>query len=236
MQPYFFPYLGHFALIAHTDRWVVFDASQYTPRSWMNRNRILHPAVGWTYVSAPLAHSSISLRIWQARIKAPHEIRRSLLGKLSHYRRRAPYYAQAVALVEESFERLGNDDTLVGLNVCGLSSACAYLRLPFNYQVCSELDLDLQSIEGPGGWAPRIAHQLGATFYLNPASGRNLFNPEDFRRQGIGLGFLEFTGFTYDTRPYAFEPGLSVLDAVMWTPPERIRQALFDGAKIAEVL
>lgn len=235
MQPYFFPYLGHFALIAHTDRWVVFDASQYTPRSWMNRNRILHPQSGWTYVNAPLAHSSTSMRTWQARIEAPHEVRRSLLGKLSHYRRRAPYYAQAVALVEESFERLGSGDSLVELDVCGLSSACAYLGLPFNYQVCSRLNLDLQSIEGPGGWAPKIAHQLGAKFYLNPASGRDLFDPEDFRRHGISLGFLEFTGFTYYTSSYGFEPGLSVLDAVMWNPPGRIRQALFDGAKITEV-
>ena len=43
MQPYFFPYLGHFALIAHTDAWVVFDITQYTPKTWMNRNRVLHP-------------------------------------------------------------------------------------------------------------------------------------------------------------------------------------------------
>jgi hypothetical protein len=30
MQPYFFPYLGHFALIAAVDEWVVFDVTQYT--------------------------------------------------------------------------------------------------------------------------------------------------------------------------------------------------------------
>lgn len=31
MQPYFFPYLGHFSLIASVDRWYVFDITQYTP-------------------------------------------------------------------------------------------------------------------------------------------------------------------------------------------------------------
>lgn len=232
MQPYFFPYVGHFALIAHTDRWIVFDASQYTPRSWMNRNRILHPQSGWTYVNAPLAHSSITLRIWQARVGAPREVRRSLLGKLSHYRRRAPYYERAIALVEESFERLGSDDSLVALDVCGLSSVCDYLGLDFNCQVCTRLGLDLQDVDGPGGWAPEIARQLGAQSYLNPANGRELFNPEDFRRHGINLEFLEFSGFTYDAGAYVFEPGLSVLDAVMWNSPERIRQAIFDGTRI----
>ncbi len=63
MQPYFFPYLGHFALIAHTDAWVVFDISQYTPKTWMNRNRVLHPTDGWTYVTAPLSNSSIHIKI-----------------------------------------------------------------------------------------------------------------------------------------------------------------------------
>jgi hypothetical protein len=233
MQPYFFPYLGHFALIAHIDRWVVFDTSQYTPRSWMNRNRVLHPQSGWTYINAPLARSSVSLRTWQAEVDAPQDVRRSLLGKLSHYRRHAPYYRQTIALVEESFERLGGDDSLVRMNACGLAAVCAYLDLPFDYQICSHLELDLENVEGPGGWAPEIARKLGATSYLNPESGRALFNPEDFQRQGIDLRFLEFAGLSYSTGPYAFEPGLSVLDAVMWNTPDCIRQSLFTGTKIS---
>lgn len=47
MQPYFFPYLGRFSLIAECDEWIVFDTSQYTKRNWINRNRVLHPAAGW---------------------------------------------------------------------------------------------------------------------------------------------------------------------------------------------
>jgi len=50
MQPYFFPYLGHFSLISSVDKWIVFDVTQYTPKTWMNRNRILHPKTGWQYV------------------------------------------------------------------------------------------------------------------------------------------------------------------------------------------
>jgi hypothetical protein len=38
MQPYFFPYLGHFALIANVDSWVVFDVTQSTPNSWISCN------------------------------------------------------------------------------------------------------------------------------------------------------------------------------------------------------
>ena len=46
MHPFFFPYLGHFALIAAVDQWIVFDVTQYTPKTWMNRNPILQPDTG----------------------------------------------------------------------------------------------------------------------------------------------------------------------------------------------
>ncbi|MBK7111860.1 MAG: WbqC family protein [Flavobacteriales bacterium] len=60
MQPYFFPYLGYFGLIANTDRWIVFDPVQYIRKGWVNRNRVLKPGGGWKYVSIPVAkHSRI---------------------------------------------------------------------------------------------------------------------------------------------------------------------------------
>ncbi len=41
MQPYFFPYLGYFSLIKHTDLFVLFDTVQYIHHGWIERNRIL---------------------------------------------------------------------------------------------------------------------------------------------------------------------------------------------------
>lgn len=231
MQPYFFPYLAHFALIAKSDRWIVFDVTQYTPRSWMSRNRILHPQTGWTYVGVPLLQSSISLRIHEARLSDPASACRSVLGKLSHYRRRAPYYEAVRKLVEESFAGAAGD-SLVALNVSALVNTCKYLGIPFDYRICSDLELDLHGVVGPGAWAPEICRQLGASSYLNPVAGKDLFEPGDFLRHGIEPGFVEFSGFTYDTGPYVFEPGLSILDVMMWNSPERIRQVLHDNTRI----
>lgn len=233
MQPYFFPYLGHFALIAHTERWVVFDVSQYTPKSWMSRNRVLHPQAGWNYINVPLANSSIAITTREARVQDMSKTRASVLGKLTHYRRKAPFYEQVVQLVNRTFDAVAGD-SLVELNVQGLAAVCAYLELPFDYAVCSELDLDLQHIDGPGGWAPAISRQLGASFYLNPPGGRDLFDPQDFARHGIRLGFLQFDEFRYDTGPYVFEPGLSVLDVLMWNSPQRVREVLTSHSHILD--
>jgi hypothetical protein len=222
MQPYFFPYLGHFSLIAAADEWIVFDISQYTPRSWMNRNRILHPAGGWKWITVPLANSSIHIRTEQAEILNPEAALRSILGHLTIYRR-APYYAPVRELVIECF---GQDRDLTSLNVRGLAAVCRYVGLPFRHRVCSALSLDLPHQLGPGDWAPEICTRLGATSYVNPLGGRDLFDPSSFATRGVTLSFLEATPFTYSTPGFTFEPNLSILDALMWSPPEIVLAAI----------
>src|ERR1700728_2689558 len=110
MQPYFFPYLGHFALIANVDAWIVFDITQYTPKTWISRNRVLHPSSGANWVSVPLRNSSISIKIGEARVLDLAAAAKSTLGKLSHYRRKAPYARQVEEIVESTFatEGIGN--------------------------------------------------------------------------------------------------------------------------------
>lgn len=233
MQPYFFPYPGHFALIARVDRWLVFDITQYTPKTWMNRNRILHPQGGWSYITAALANSSISIRTCAAQLLDPDATCRIVLGKLSHYRRTAPYYRQVTNLVTRAFDER-SDDRLVSLNVAGLCKICDYLKLPFDFQVCSELEIGLPDNLGAGLWAPTLCSRLGAVEYLNPIGGRHLFNRADFEGLGVQLKLLDFKGLRYPTGPYVFEPQLSILDALMWQSPDQIRCALHTHARMID--
>ena len=229
MQPYFFPYLGHFALIAACDRWVVFDVTQYTPRSWISRNRVLHPQQGWNYISVPLANSSISIRITDARIADFAATRASVLGKLTHYCKQAPHYAQVVALVEDVFAEPQTD--LVELNIRSLARVCAYLDIPWSPVCASRLELDLPPIEHAGQWAPQIGQALGAQTYINPVAGAAIFRREDFEAAGVELEFLDFQAPVYTTGRYAFEPNLSILDVLMWNEPAKVRAMLAQHTK-----
>jgi hypothetical protein len=225
MQPYFFPYLGHFALIAHSDEWVVFDITQYKPKSWMNRNRVLHPSGGWMYITVPVAHASQSVLTRDVSVRDLQRAEATILGKLSHYARRAPFFAEVGELVRAAFcEATGS--SLVQLNVAGLRRVCDYLGLEFKFSICSELKLELAGINGPGDWAPAIAEALGADAYINPGGGRHLFEPGAFRRRQIELSFLDMPAFVYDTGPFAFEPDLSIVDVLMWNSPGTVRDAL----------
>lgn len=228
MQPYFFPYAGHFALISSVDRWIVFDISQYTPKTWMNRNRILHPSRGWQYITVSLSNSSQSIKTFEARVLDLETTKISTAGKISHYKKYAPYFIEVNNLVNNAFKGI-KSGSLVNLNIKTLKLVCEYLHIPFAYTKASELGLDYPSDLGPGDWAPYICKMIGAKEYVNPVSGKELFTPSAFHKNGITLLFAEFNSFIYNTDPFCSEPDLSVIDAMMWNSPATIQNALRDN-------
>ena len=234
MQPYFFPYLGHFALIDAVDKWVVFDVTQYTPKSWMNRNRILHPTSGWNYVTLPLEKSSISLSTCDVYVRDTDKVKTSILGKISHYKKQAPFYWQVVEIINRTFENV-TSSKLVDINVSSLKETCDYLGLRFDGDICSELGLSFPQNMGPGDWAPFISEQLKAKVYINPSNGIPLFNTHDFTKRHIELHAISFSTFEYDTGSMEFEKNLSILDVMMWNSPSIIRQKIKDLSLITRI-
>jgi len=236
MQPYFFPYIGYFELIASTERWLVFDTAQFSLQSWMYRNRILHPKEGWQYISLSLHKPSPRRSVGETSLKDPAESGAKLLRQLEHYRRKAPYYRQVCTLVEETFAET-KTKCLVELNIRSLVFSCGYIGVPFPHEKLSELNLLLPPVTYPGQWPLEIATLLGAARYINASGGRSLFRPEDFRDRSIGLSFMPETDFRYECAPYVFQPHLSILDVLMWNSPQSVREHLFRVArKVKEAL
>ena len=54
MQPYFFPYMGYFELMASVDLFVFLDDVQYIRRGWVNRNRIRLNKNDRQYLTLPI--------------------------------------------------------------------------------------------------------------------------------------------------------------------------------------
>lgn len=230
MQPYFFPYLGHYALIAATDRWVVFDVVQYNPRSWMNRNRVLHPRTGWQYVGLPVNHAPRGTPIHRITLLDKEAALSRILGQLDHYRRAAPFHARVVDLVRAVFAAV-QTSRLADVTVASLTETCRYLEIDMDWILGSELDISPEAIEHPGDWALDISRRLGASQYVNPPGGRDIFRPEDWRAAGIGLGFLATPSFRYDCGRFEFVENLSILDVLMWNDAATVRAAVA-GAEI----
>lgn len=226
MQPYFFPYAGHFDLINRTDRWVVFDVVQYRPKSWMNRNRILHPVTGWQYVTVPVRAHARTAPISAIEVADLPRARDRILAQLAHYRnRRAPYYDQTLELVRRCFDAC-TTGRLCELNVASLRVVCDYLDIRFAPLVLSQAGLALPPIEKPGSWALEIATLLGADEYVNPAAGMHLFDRSEFARRGITLTAVEPVPLRYAGRTAPEDDPLSILDVLMWNGRAEIKEYL----------
>lgn len=220
MQPYFLPYPGYFDLIDRADQWIVFDTVQYIRRGWMNRNRVLHPTEGWQYVVMPLRKHTHGTRICDVQITNDVSWKSRLLGQLQHYRKRAPFFAETMSFLESALNQ--PTQSLVALNTHLLSAACERLGIEFNYQILTEANLELGPVEGPGDWALRLGEALGASEYLNPPGGADLFDPTRFQEAGMRLTVQDFHPLEYETRGYEFVANLSIVDAFMWMPPHEI--------------
>lgn len=235
MQPYFFPYWAHFSLILHTDRWLIFDDCQYTPKSWMNRNRILHPKEGWQYITAALSNSSRNIVTSEAILFDSEGSKVKIINQLGHYKKSAPYFTEAIALVEKAFELVDSSNSLVSLCHGSLKVTCDYLNISMVAKRSSQLDLRYPKGMSGGKWAPFICHEIRATEYLNPESGAHLFDIKDFQDLSIGFQTLAVNQFQYKQGNYLFTPNLSILDAAMWLPPEVIRSVVETNVRIIRI-
>jgi hypothetical protein len=224
MQPYFFPYFGYFDHIFRCDVWVVFDITSYRTKSWMSRNRILHPQHEWFYINCPV-HGSSNRLASEIRITDINVAQEKILGQLSHYKNHAPYYFQVTDLVRKVFSGV-NSDSLVEINVQALNVVCDYLNIPFSPIIASKAEFPLPEIMHAGQWALEICSIIGVDTYLNPPGGKDLFRPEEFAERNIRLGFIRVPSFSYNCAPYSFEPHLSILDVLMWNPADAVRAAM----------
>lgn len=226
MQPYFFPYIGYFELIAQTNQWVVFDVAQYSRKSWMSRNRILHPQKKWNYIKINVMGAPRGTEIAKMKVLNMEDGRSKILGQLAHYQKHAPFFKQVQGVVNDAFARTA-DKSLCGINIAALLAVCDYLGISFNWRRASELGINPREIEHPGQWALRISEMLGANTYLNPIGGKDIFKLDEWHKKNIKIHFTQLPTLHYDCSPYTFEPFLSIIDVMMWLSPESLRKYLF---------
>ena len=214
MQPYFVPYLGYFALIKHTDQWVVFDTPQFIRHGWIERNRILKPTEGWQYIKIPLIKFRRETPINKVRINRNEDYKRRILAQIKHYEKRAPYYNETIDLIRNLLSF--NTDSLVELNIKALEYICEYLDIPLYYTKFSDFNEEIPPINNPDEWALEISKFLKAKEYYNLPGGEKFFDKSKFVEAGIKLKFFTISESLYDQKRNHFEPNLSIIDVIMF--------------------
>jgi hypothetical protein len=224
MQPYFLPYSGYYALIKHADKWIFNDEVQMIHKGWIQRNRILKQQGGWHYIRVPLVKHHYTSLIKDIRIKNNTDWKAKIIAQLGVYRKKAPHYFKVVKFLEDAFTEEFEDITLQNAHL--LQKTCEYIGFEMEYEILSEMNLDLGSITEPDDWSLHICQELGYDHYLNPIMGKSFYNREKYEANGVKLNFLRMKEVPYNQHIETFIPDLSIIDVMMFNDPEDINDML----------
>ena len=230
MQPYFFPYLGYFSLIANTDHFIFFDTPQYERRSWMNRNRILNANGEPAYISVPVHKVPQQTAIKDIKIDYSNDWAASMIARMVHYKKYAPHYSEISELFQNLLSK--KDDSLSKLNIETTVAVCRYLGITTSFETFSEMNLEIDEVHAPDEWALEITKAMDYDTYVNPPGGADFFDNEKYIKAGIELQFLKNNLPTYVQRIGKFVPGLSIIDVLMFNSINEIREMLDDNTII----
>jgi hypothetical protein len=222
MQPYFFPYIGYFQLMNTVDLWVAFDDTQFIDKGWVNRNRVLHPEEDkvWQFITLPLSKRGQFDKICDISLNSEIDWRSQILGKLSSYKRKAPFYNQTVEFVRDCFD--SDETNLSRLVIKILKKTAAYIGINTTIEIQSDLNLGIDAVHHPGQWALKICDAIKASEYINPIGGKEIFKNEEFDAFNIKLSFLKSKLIPYNQHRTSFVPALSILDILMFNEQSEI--------------
>lgn len=222
MQPYLFPYLGYFQLIATSDAFVLGDELQYVKSSWINRNRVLcngQPKL----ISFPLKKASHLGSIRERWLCDDFDREAAaLLRRLAHLYDRAPCRDEVLPLLKEILEY--PDRNLAAFNENSIRRICRYLGI--DTPICRASELGLEPGLDMQERVIQTVEKLRGKLYINPVGGLELYCPATFRERGLQLRFLQMNEFSYRQFKDPFVPALSIIDVMMFNSREQVRDML----------
>jgi len=227
MQPYFFPYLGYFSLIKHTDRMILLDDVQFIRHGWIERNRILKPGAGWQYIAVPLKKKKFTTIIKDIEINNECDWKDKLLRQLAHYKKKAPFYFKMTSMIEDALQGEVNNITELNRNI--LKSICNYLDIEANIDIFSQLNLKIDTPQASDEWALNICKKIeDVKEYWNPIGGMQFFDASKYHNNNLELVFHNFiqTPYIQLNNNAEFQGGLSIIDVMMFNSPDEINAML----------
>jgi hypothetical protein len=222
MQPYLFPYLGYFQLIATSDAFVLCDDLQYVKGSWINRNRVLcdgQPKL----ISFPLKKAGHLATIRERWLCDDfHREAAALLRRLAHLYQRAPHREEVMPLIKRILEH--PERNLAAFNEQSIRALCEHLGI--DTPICRASDLGLAPELEMQERVIQTVEKLHGKLYINPIGGMDLYCPAAFRARGLQLRFLQMNEFRYPQFKEPFVPGLSIIDVLMFNSRDEVRDML----------
>lgn len=224
MQPYVFPYLGYFQLVAASDRFLFLDDVAFRKQGWINRNR-LEFSGSVAYFTVPLSQASPNRTICEIETLPAAIWMPKLLRSMAQSYASAPRVRQVLDLVEYVIDAPDRRISTLASRSVVLTAECLGLSTTFGWtsKECPKAELH------GSARVLDICTSLGANVYFNLPGGRDLYLPQQFDERGVALRFIDPLHTPYERCRRSFIPGLSVLDALMFHEPTWIADLIRRG-------
>ena len=221
VQPYFFPYIGYFQLIHSVDKFVFFDDVNFMKKKWINRNQILISGRS-SFITVPLKNVSQNKLILKTEIAADEKWKPKLLTGIRSAYGRTPMFKSVFSLVEDILNR--NHIYISKLATESIISVSRYLGIQTQFVYSSSIyqNCHLKAQDR----ILDICQQEGASEYLNPIGGTELYSKDEFAARGLRLHFVKPFPGSYSQFKFAFVPFLSIIDVLMFNSIGTIRKML----------
>lgn len=218
MQPYFMPYIGYFQTMAAVDTYVVYDDVQYIKGGWVAHNYLL---VGGKKQMFTIQLKGASPNKLFNEVEIGDNFKK-FTHLLQYNYSKAPYYAEVMPVLEDIFNY--EDRNLARFLWNSYKKLFEYLEIDTNIILSSSIEKD-NSLRGKDK-VIAICHALGADTYYYAIGGQELYDKAEFADNGVDLHFVKTDDITYQQFGSEFEPGLSIIDVLMFNGRENTKELL----------
>ena len=206
MQPTFLPWLGYFALIQNVDVFVLLDDVQFSSQSFHNRNKI-KTSQGTQILTVPCRRGKRP--ICEVEVVNP-AIYGKLMRSITQTYAKAPFRDDVNRILDPVFSE--RHPLLADLNCALIHEIAKSLRL--NTQFLRSSELDIPKIDKRLRLL-QFCEKLKATEYLSVLGAMSYLKENNpFVSSNVSLKFFSFDHPVYPQPHGAFEPHLSIIDAI----------------------
>lgn len=207
MQPTYLPWMGYFALIDCSDKFVIYDDVQFEKRSWQQRNRI-KTSQGIQMLTIPvLKKASESRLIYDMLINEEENWRKKHLMSIEQSYKGSAHFSDFFPVLESCY--LNQTSSLAEFNSHIIKEICAYMGIDQKIVFSSSFRCQGAKVDK----LVNIVKHMGADEYLSPIGSFEYINENNlFEKEGIGLWYQNFRHPEYIQLHGDFVSHLSIVD------------------------
>lgn len=232
MQPYFFPYIGYFQLIAAVDKFIPYYYLNYKVNGWINRNRLLIVNKEPAYFTVSIKQKSINRLICDIKVDSGSPWKKNMLRTIYLNYKKAQFFEEIFPLIEKCLNT--DAEYLYEINCSAIKMVSEYLDIPTQiddnirgYELLEERlksgEISMREYARDGQQLPdtksiravSICRHESAGTLINAIGGKAIYDKRFFSDNGINIQFINTLPYCYKQQAKDFFPNLSIIDVLM---------------------